>query len=394
MIHNKSINKKLDINLKKNSHMSFYIIHKTSLSVFIALIAVLSASCNQDVKQTGSENATTAIASPEKSIVTPVIITEKSKNDTDDPAIWINKKDPSKSLIFGTDKDSIGALMVYSLDGKIDRERSIYNVARPNNVDVEYGFKLDGKEIDIVVFTERYTNSIRIFRVPEMQPVDNGGIPVFEGEEMRSPMGIGMFKNPVDDKIYAIVGRKEGPVDGTYLWQYLLKDSGAGYIEAEKIRSFGSYSGIKEVEAIVVDDALRYVYYADEQKGVRKYYADPERGNEELALFATEGFMRDHEGISIYCQEDGTGYIIVSDQEANKFHIFSREGTSENSHDHQLLKVIDASTLSSDGNEVTSVYLNETFPNGLFVAMSDDKTFQLYDWRDIAGDDLILKVRK
>ncbi len=137
-----------------------------------------------------------------------------------------------------------------------------------------------------------------------------------------------------------------------------------------------------------MDDELGYVYYSDEQTGVRKYYADPEKGNAELALFAKDGFMRDHEGISIFELEDGTGYILVSDQEANKFHIFTREGTAENPHDHQLVKIIDISTISSDGSEVTSVYLNETFPNGLFVAMSEGKIFQLYDWRDIAGDEL------
>ena len=149
---------------------------------------------------------------------------------------------------------------------------------------------------------------------------------------------------------------------------------------------------VKEIEAIGVDDELGYVYYSDEGVGVRKYYADPDApdANKELALFATTGFTEDHEGISIYKINDGTGYILVSDQQANKFHIFKREGEPNDPHNHQLVKVVNVSTNESDGSDVTNVALNETFPNGLFVAMSDNKTFQIYSWDDIAGADLII----
>ena len=157
-----------------------------------------------------------------------------------------------------------------------------------------------------------------------------------------------------------------------------------------KVREFGVWSGKAEIEAIAVDDALGYVYYSDEHIGIRKYYADPdiENANKELALFGTTGFADDREGISIYTINDGTGYILVSDQQANAFRIFKREGESGDPHIHQLVKVVPASTKESDGSDVTNAVLNDTFPVGLFVAMSDDKTFQLYSWADIAGDDL------
>ena len=59
----------------------------------------------------------------------------------------------------------------------------------------------------------------------------------------------------------------------------------------------------KEIEAIAVDNELGYVYYSDEQAGVRKYYADPEMGNEQLASF-TKRCKRDHEGIAIYKKDE------------------------------------------------------------------------------------------
>ncbi len=54
---------------------------------------------------------------------------------------------------------------------------------------------------------------------------------------------------------------------------------------------------------------------------MRKYYAHPDSNDVELALFATNGVRQDHEGISIYKANDGTGYILLSDQQANAFHV-------------------------------------------------------------------------
>jgi 3-phytase len=40
---------------------------------------------------------------------------------------------------------------------------------------------------------------------------------------------------------------------------------------------------------------------------------------------------------------------------------------------------------TSDGNEVTKRISSPRFPGGLFVAMSDDRTFQFYAWADLAA---------
>ena len=234
--------------------------------------------------------------------------------------------------------------------------------------------------------TERYTNELRVFRLPDLEPVDGGGIPAFEGEAQRAPMGIALYDRPSDGALFAIVSRKEGPRDG-YLWQYRLEDDGTGTVRGTKVRAFGAFSGTGEIEAVAVDDALGYVYYSDEALGVRKYHADPDapRAGKELAVFATEGFAEDREGISIYGEDDGTGYILVSDQQADTFHLFTREGTAEDPHRHQRVGVVPVSTQSSDGSDVTPVALNEAFPHGLFVAMSEDRTFQLYAWTDLVA---------
>lgn len=359
---------------------------KSTLPLF-TLLLTLSA-CNQKlIPQNNAsivENATP---------VQPVRITEKVGFDSDDPAIWVNPKDPAKSLVIGTDKSATGALYVFDLEGKIVPSLVVKGLKRPNNVDLAYGLKLNGTATDIAITTERITHKLRIFSLPDMKAVDGGGIPMFEGEtgaEYRDLMGIAVYTSK-SGQIYAIVGRKTGPKDGSYLWQYLLSDNGAGQVKAQLVRKFGQYSGKKEIESIAVDNEQGYIYYSDEQHGVRQYYADPQKGNEELSIFGTTGFMDDHEGISIYKTSASKGYILVSDQGANRFQIFSRESKSTKPFEHRLLKIVKVTAGHSDGSEVVNVPLNATFKHGLFVVMSDDKTFHYYRWEDIAGKELKIK---
>jgi 3-phytase len=367
------------------------LMNKLNSFLFIPLgIILLNAACVQSQVRTKS----TDVSGNALPAIKPVIVTEPVLFDTDDPAIWINPADPAKSLIIGTDKNSEGALYVFDLEGKIVKDKVARGLKRPNNVDIAYGLMLNGKPTDIAITTERMTHKLRIFSLPDMKPVDNGGIDVFVGEsgfEYRDLMGIGIYTTK-NGKMYAVVGRKNGPKDGGYLWQYLLQDDGSGHVKASLVRKFGKYSGKKEIESIAVDNELGYIYYSDEQVGVRQYYADPEKGDKELAMFGTSGFKADHEGISIYKLTDKTGYILVSDQGANRFQIFSREGTKGNPFEHKLLKIANVAAQESDGSDVTAIPLNSTFKHGIFVVMSNDKTFHYYRWEDIAGKEL--KLRK
>ncbi len=317
--------------------------------------------------------------------IAPTLKTDIVPNDTDDPAIWYNNGDPEKSLILGTDKDIDGALLVFDVNGKLDSARSIWQLAYPNNVDVEYGFvNQQGEKIDIAVTVERQIGKVRIFKLPDMIAIDNGGIDVFEGEEndtLRRPMGVGLYKNPNNSQVSVILSRKSGPTDGTYLWQYLLKVNEAGYVDLALMRKFGDFSGGEsEIEAIMVDDAQGYVYYSDEAFGVRKYHADPEKGSEELAVFGKDDFAEDREGIALWPKEDSDGFIIISDQQANSFNVYERNPSGR---EHKWLGKWMLSTIESDGCDLIAKPFGLNFPNGVFVAMSEDRTFHLYDLRDL-----------
>ncbi len=313
-----------------------------------------------------------------KDAVKPTVVTEALPHDTDDPAIWINPNDPAKSLIIGTDKDTDGGLYAFDLNGKIIAKSEV--LKRPNNVDIAYGLVIDGKKVDVAVTTERESNKMRIFSLPDLKPIDNGGIAVFDGELERDPMGIALYTRASDNAVFAIVGRKSGP-SGTYLWQYQLTNAGNGKAGANVVRKFGQYSGKKEIEAIAVDNELGVVYYCDEQFGIRKYKADPAlNDNSESALFGRNHFKADNEGIAIYKTTPTTGYILVSNQQANTFLVYPREGVNGNTNEYPLLAEIPTSTIECDGADVISINLGGQFKNGLFVAMSNGMTFHYYAW--------------
>ncbi|MDB6076364.1 MAG: phy [Akkermansiaceae bacterium] len=313
--------------------------------------------------------------------IQPVVVTETTPHDTDDPAIWINAADPLQSLILGTDKDSDGGLYAFDLAGRIVRK--VTGLKRPNNVDVLRGFALGGKAVDIAVLTEREKQRLRVFRLPDLEPLERVDLIVFDGDTTRAPMGIALYQRPRDQAAFAIVSGKSGPAEG-YLWQYRLEDDGQGFVKMALVRKFGAFSGKKEIEAVAVDAAAGSVYYSDEHFGIREYAADPDApgAGEPRSVFGTDGFTKDREGIAIYPVDGKAGYLLVSDQQANTFRIFNREAP------HELVKVASLSTVESDGSDLTPVPLGPKFPGGLFVAMSSDRTFHFYSWADIAGGEL------
>lgn len=300
--------------------------------------------------------------------VTALRETASEPHQTDDPAIWVNKRNPAESLIFGTVKMAApdGAIAVYRLDGS--RLMRISGVDRPNNIDVAYGIKFGTRTIDIAVATERNKKQLRVFEVvPGVGLKDLAAIPVFEGQTgaASQPMGIALYVRRADRALFAIVSRKTGP-SGSYLWQYLID----GKMQAKKVREFGVFSGSKEIEAVAVDAEREHVYYSDEGAGIRKYYANPahSEASKELALFGQTGWKGDREGIAIH-----HGYVVATDQQRrnSEFHVFSRDTLKE-------LGVFRVGADTTDGIDISSA--------GLFVAMNDNRhNFILAEWKTIAA---------
>ncbi len=246
----------------------------------------------------------------------------------------------------------------------------------PNNIDVGYGFPLGRTRIDLAVATERYANRLRIFRIdPDRRRLvditDPEGSRVFRGEqgERAMPMGIALYQNPATGGLDAIVSRKAGPPQG-YLHQYRLVPMRGGRVGVQFVRAFGAFSGKEEIEAIAVDSELGYVYYADEQVGIRKYHANPDHplAERELALFATH-FRGDHEWIALYAPRAGEGYLLGVEQlEKNSLlHLYPRFGRQT-----EPLRVVALGADSTDGLDACACYLGAPFASGIVVAMNSE----------------------
>lgn len=315
----------------------------------------------------------------------PKVISEPVRYDSDDPAIWINRTDPAKSLVLGTDKDADGALYAFGLDGKIRHDLTVRALARPNNVDVAYDVPLAGRKVDIAVVAERFAHRLRVFSLPDMRPIDGGGISVFEGERARDVMGVTTYTRPSDGAVFVIVSRSDrfAPKQG-YLHQYRIVDDGSGTLRGIKVRAFGEWSGRKEIEALSVDPVRGWVFASDETYGIRKYHADPavEDADDELAQFGLTGFARDHEGTAVFRRGRERPLLFVSDQQAGELRLFALEGPAEAPHRHALVGRVRITAEETDGIDLVPVAL-PGFPGGLVVAMSTDRTFHFYGLDDI-----------
>ncbi len=194
-------------------------------------------------------------------------------------------------------------------------------------------------------------------------------------------MGIALFKRASDGAVFVILSRKAGP-SGSYLWEYRVKPGPS----LELVRKFGEFSGIGEIEAIVVDNALGFVYYSDEKAGIRKYDADPDHAgaDKQLAFFARSGYLGDREGLAIYATGEKTGYLISTDQVkgGSRYYLYRREGSAANPNDHgEVVAMIAGGADETDGIEATSHPLGPRFPHGLLVTMnSGAKNFLIYSW--------------
>ena len=141
--------------------------------------------------------------------VKPAVATDVLPRDPDDPAIWVNRSDASRSLVLGTMKVAApdGALAVFGLDGKL--RQLAKGPDRPNNVDVEYGLELDATPTDIAVLTERLGRRLRVYAIaPDgsgVRDISAGTMPILAGApgDRGAPMGIGLYRRPKDGAIFS-----------------------------------------------------------------------------------------------------------------------------------------------------------------------------------------------
>lgn len=296
----------------------------------------------------------------------------------DDPAIWVDPGDPSRSALIGTDKQ--GDLAVYDLDGRLLFED---RAAHPGNVDVRTGFPLGGGTVDLVVISDRGSrNDIAVYRIdPTTRALirlgqQGVGVPIY---------GLCLFHSRVTGSFFAFA------TGGGAVEQWELTADGSGAVTGRPVRRLDVGS---VVEGCVADDAGGRLYVGEEDVGLWEYDAEPAGDLRTMVSAAgpgTECLRRDVEGVALF---DGNGpsdgYLVASSQGDSSFCVFRRASP------HTLVGkfaitsgAVDGVT-GTDGIEIASTPLGARFPAGLFVAQDHEnpgsrQNYKLVPWERIAA---------
>jgi 3-phytase len=315
--------------------------------------------------------------------VQPLVETEPAASygdAADDPAIWVDPKNPARSVVIATDK-KLG-LNVFDLSGKL-----LQTVAdgRMNNVDLRDGFTLAGRSITVVAATNRTTRSISLYRFDpdsrRLSSIAAGVLPT----GFSDPYGLCMY-HPRGGAFYVFANDS---VDGKIRQWKLVERQGRVAIEQVREIAVGS-----QAEGCAADDELGSLYVAEEDVGLWKYAADPEAGNQRTAVDSVaNGHLKDDvEGVSIYYGANGSGFLVVSNQGEDNYAVYRREGANEYVGKFHIVanssRNMDGSS-ETDGLDVVSAPLGSEFPAGLLVVQDGRnlmpaarQNFKYVSWQD------------
>jgi 3-phytase len=309
------------------------------------------------------------------SAVAETVVTTDPAVDADDPALWADMRDPSRALLFGTDKSD--GLYVHNVDGSV---RQFLPSGALNNVDLRPGFNVADREMVLVAASsdERFGLFLYLLDPVTLETTDWGFIPTQTWE----PYGFCMGRR--GDDFYLIANSKTGEIR---IWSIEVDLAGAPVSRLVRELRVGS-----QPEGCVVDDDADVLYVGEEDVALWRFDFDPSASATPEKIAAVDGqrITADVEGVTIM-RDRGRKYLIASSQGDNTFPVYRIEGDA-----HVYLgrftvianETIDAVT-QTDGVDAWSGPIG-TFPEGL-VAMHDhsdapprgQQNYKLVDWREI-----------
>ena len=284
----------------------------------------------------------------------------------DDPAIWVNPSDASKSLILGTNKDQ--GLYVYNLAGE---ELQRIPVGLSNNVDLRG---------NLAVISNDGVNGLSWFRIdPVTAVVSHVGDTKVDRIE---PYGICL--GAPGGKLQVVATFKDGSID---IWT--VQDQGSGPVHIVDVRTIKLDT---QVEGCVVDDDADRLFVGEENVGLWVIDLATGAKTQVDTVASGTGLVADVEGVTLYAGKDAAGYVVVSAQSADRFIIYDRKPP------HALVGVIGIGQSTdgkvdgvshTDGLDVSSAVFPD-FPAGVLVVQDDanpvaevDQNFKIIDWRDV-----------
>ncbi len=349
------------------------------------------------------------------------------KGDADDPAIWVNHRNPARSIVVGTAKNA--GLRVYDLQGRVLQSvptpssagrPSTDAVSRFNNVSIVRGFRLGGRTVDLAVTTDRGRDQLRSYVIDPttrtLRDVTTAN-PSFvfsadpaEVNEQTTAYGLATYSD--NGHSYAVATRRNR-TDVAILELVADATGAVGYRKVDTIafpKTFTLPNGSTwspcedpgadaQLEGLVVDSDTHSLYAAQEDIGLWRV---PLRGGtagvprsvertKEFGVPATydaatdectvtgkdPGFggriAADTEGLTIYRTGPLSGSLLVSSQGDNTFYTYDRVFNRPIKH----FAVVDGpradGSSDCDGADTVATPL-PGYPHGLLVVQDGTNT--------------------
>ncbi|MCY4014788.1 MAG: phytase [Gammaproteobacteria bacterium] len=318
----------------------------------------------------------------------------------DDPAIWINQRNPAASWVVGTNKRR--GLEVYDLAGA---RHGRVDAGRVNNVDLRT-VEVSGVQVVVVGGTNRTTNTIDVWALDQETGALTDLLAAPIPADLDDPYGFCLYRSLKGGALYAIATDKAG---GAAQWH--LADAGTGKLRGERVRTIHTET---QPEGCVADDSNGVLYIGEEGVGVWRLGAEPDDAAEAKQLIATvrpeeeaeapdpdspHRLTADVEGLAIYAPPDAApeaGYLVASSQGNWTYVVFDRSPP----HAYRgTFRVADGEAIDgageTDGIDVVAMPVGADYPQGLLVVQDgynvdsagekQNQNFKYVSWADVAA---------
>ena len=282
----------------------------------------------------------------------------KTDDAADDPAIWVDRDRPERSLVLGTNKK--GGLHVYDLSAT---PLAVYGMGlRPNNVDVLHRARLGGRELDLVM-AETRADGMRGLMFWSIESATRRLVPLLEAplpvariaEPYGSCFGLAMAEGPE-----LFVGSKSGLV-----LQLRLCAVRSGY----ELRQLRMLPFLSQVEGMCVDRHESRLYVGEEEKAVWCLPARPILTAERTkVLSAGRDFVPDVEGLTLLRGERGRAWLLASLQGEDRFAAVPAAAPHAPLVPFRILGPEGERVRDTDGIAAHGAALGGKLPRGLLVA--------------------------
>lgn len=283
----------------------------------------------------------------------------------DDPAIWVDRRDPAASLIVATDKKA--GLNVYGLDGRL---RSSFPAGRVNNVDL----RTFGKRI-IVAASDRNDVTRGRLALFELDPQTAALIEIARPDAgAGEAYGLCLYQ-PAKGLLNAFVVFKDGTIR-----QFEVDGPRVALVRTMKLAT--------QSEGCVADDRTGQLYVAEEDVGIWRFGANKADPVAPFPVAKDDGarLVADVEGLAIAARGREGGYLVASSQGDNAYAVWRLPSLAYAGRFRIDANGAIGGTSETDGIEITSASL-PGFSGGLVIAQDGDnapkaQNFKLVRWAD------------